>query len=115
MGVGHEAEIALCIQYARRKLGVRCNDSAGHPTHVINFYRIIATEQWQGENIPDTPVVHMKAWLQLMLCIKITIFILFSLIKYLDLCCTFVTHGKNGSLQTLQRYALRQKKTKKNF
>lgn len=37
VGVGHEAEIALCIHYERYKLGVRCNDSAEHPTHVINF------------------------------------------------------------------------------
>lgn len=76
MGVGHEAEIALCTHYARGKLGVRCKDSAEHPTQVINFYRNITqsgVEQWQGANIPDTLVVHIKVWLQLMLCIKITI------------------------------------------
>lgn len=41
VGVGHEAEIALCIHYARCNLGVRCSDSLGHPTGVINFYRNI--------------------------------------------------------------------------
>lgn len=41
VGVGHEAEIAPCIHYARGKLGVRCKDSAEHPTQVINLYRNI--------------------------------------------------------------------------
>lgn len=34
MGGGHEAEIALCIHYARCKLGVRCKNCAGQPTHI---------------------------------------------------------------------------------